>query len=279
MGDSGSVALVVILVLVLGFAVVSGILVLPNQATGGGFSVNLPTWSQGLPWGTYTATATGTQTATATQTSTTWQTQTQTQTVASTQPGIDGATCALALPGGTDINMGASFWAQVTSNRAGREVRGTGMLLGEPSSSQVMTLGLTDVNGQLYVASPAINLPGLYEISATMIFGASTLPCVGLYIVTVHGLYIVVTPDTMPNGVLTQVNIDVYSDRPTQQITVEYRSNITPAWSSWGIVTTNQAGHGYMFTNVITGVDYYVFRAIDPVTGLPSANEEWLDVV
>jgi len=214
------------------------------------------------------------QTAFLTQTAT----QTQTQTVQPTQPGISGASCSLALPGGTDINMGQPIWGQVGSNRAGREVVGIGMLLGEPSSSQQMTLGLTDANGQLYASSPAFNVPGLYQISASIIFGADVLTCVGTYVVTVHGLLISVNPDSIPKGILSDVTIEVFSDHPGSTIQIQDQTSASPSWTSSYTVTTNAGGHGIITLHIITGSNWWKFRAIDPVDGSPSVNEEWLSV-
>jgi hypothetical protein len=212
-------------------------------------------------------------TATATQTQ--YVPQTQTQYVTSTQPGIDGANCALALPGGTTITMGQPIWAQVTGNRAGREVIGSGQLLGEVSTLQQMSLGLTDTSGQLYASSPAINVPGLYQITAVVMFGSDALPCVGSYIVTVRGLYISVNPDVVGAGVA--FTVDMFSDRPTATLTLEIRQLPSATFVPAAGPTMNQAGHYH--GNIAAGlpVGIYVFRIYDPSSGQYS-NEEWITI-
>jgi len=192
--------------------------------------------------------------------------------------GPGGASCQIMVSD-TDINAGDNIGGQLTSNRVGIEVNIFHRLMGEAMNPNPI-VGITNAQGSWIAFSGTIDQLGIYQLAAALNFPAQgvMVACTPIITVTVHGLRISVNPDSIPKAVLSDIIIDVYSDHPNSVIAVQDQTSVLPVWALTTSVTTNAGGHGTVTLHVITGSDWWNFRALDPVDSSPSANEEWLTV-
>lgn len=209
-----------------------------------------------------------------TQTQTAQNSYTQYVTQSTTSLGSGGASCQIAVTR-TAINMGENIAGQLTSNRAGVQVNVYHRLMGEALNPNVLT-GLTDQSGSWLAFSGQITIPGIYQIAATLNFPSQgvEVPCTPIITVTVHGLLIDLGVGRVNVG--TNFQIDVYSDAPYSDVTIQERLAPAVAWTSLAPVRTSAGGH-YSVVTSLGSVGDWQMRAYNPASGATS-NEPWINV-
>lgn len=202
-------------------------------------------------------------------------TQTQQQYITQTPAtplGSSGASCQIALAR-TSINVGDNLAGQLTSNRPGTQVNIYHRLMGEAINPNIIT-GVTDAQGSWLAFSGQINIPGIYQIAATLDFVSERveIACTPVVTVTVHSNPLIdVQPTSQMIGL--PLTFNVYSDQPNLFIEIQYSNDGGMNWNRQTSQQTNQGGHYvYNLPNACPSVGPYLFRTFDPVEGF-STNQ------
>lgn len=192
------------------------------------------------------------------------QTQQQYITQGNTPLGSSGAACQIALAR-TSINMGDNLAGQLTSNRPATQVNVYHRLVGEAINPNIIT-GVTDAQGSWLAFSGQINIPGIYQIAATLNFLSEgiEIACTPIVTVTVHGLLIVPAVSSVAMG--SNFQVDVYSDTPNTAIEIQQRLTTNPAWASLVPVGTNAGGH-YSVITQLPSTGNWLMRAYNRGSG------------
>jgi len=206
---------------------------------------------------------------TVTQYATQTQTQTQTMTVQSTPSGPASITIAVNKH---QLNAGEILGGAVYTNRVGAQIDIYMRRQAATHQWKKILSGLTDSQGQ-YTAASQINVPGVYEVKATLTAEGKDS---NILTIVVVGFAISVDPDQVT--VTSVATIQVYCNIGNMAVEIRRSTDNFATWTT--IHSGNLDASGYLFLNINVGLTTgtFQFRAYSPGTGQWTSNTEWLTV-